>query len=357
MNLKTGKCKIAISVIVPVFNQERHLEKCLRTILKQDISSMEVIVVNDGSTDNSLSIINRIAAVDHRVKIIDKPNEGVSLARRDGLKVALGEYVCFVDSDDYLPSHALKTLHEIIMREDVDIVAGQFIRQMGMIRRKDSLSINISEKKISLPQLWDDYYISFFGINFLPVQMCGKLYRKEIIDKAMSEVSLFNERIRTMGEDEYFNLMLHPYVKSMYISNAHVYVYRYGGGTSKYNPHLSELYDLSDIRVHLLDFYQYSKGYEPLFIEYKNYIFSDIVQRMEYNHETKAQISLFLQDELCKREVFKRMLIYYDGKNTNQEMKALLSKDIDHIWILACKRYHVGRRRRWLKKCLRVFFK
>ncbi len=349
--------KPIISVVVPVFNQERYVEKCLKSILQQDTTNLEVIVVNDGSTDNSLSIINRLATKDRRLMIIDKVNEGVSYARRDGLKVAKGDYVCFVDSDDYLPSQALKTLYEIILREDVDIVAGQFIRQMGMIRRKDSVSIDIAEKRISLPQLWDEYYISYFGVNVLPVQMCGKLYKKSIIDRAMSEVSLFSERVRTMGEDEYFNLMLHPYVKSMYISNAHVYVYRYGGGTSKYNLHLSELYDLSDIRIHLLDQHHYAKGYEPLFIEYKNYIFSDISQRLEYNHEAKAQINSFLHDELGKREVFKRMLSYYNGKNTNDEMKALLAQDNEQIWTLACKRYHAGRKRRWLKKCIQLFFK
>ena len=205
--------------------------------------------------------------------------------------------------------------------------------------------------------MWNDYYISYFGVNLLPVQMWGKLYKKSIIDEAMTEVSLFSDTVRTMGEDELFNLMLHPYVKSMYICNAYVYCYRYGGGTSKYNSHLSELYDLSDIRIHLLDHYQYTKGYEPLFIEYKNYIFSDISQRIEYNHEAEAQISSFLQDELGKREVFKRMLSYYNGKNTNDEMKALLAQDTEQIWTLARKRYHAGRKRRWLKKCIQLFFK
>ena len=357
MMMPDSEKKVTISVIVPVYNQQRFVKKCLKSILLQNDIAMEVIVVNDGSTDDSLAIINGIAAQDDRIVVINKANEGVSFARRDGLKIARGEYVCFIDSDDYLPAHALKTLYDTILREDVDVVAGQFIRQMGMIRRKDTVSIDIAEKRISLPQLWDEYYISYFGVNVLPVQMCGKLYKKAIIDRAMSEVSLFSKCVRTMGEDEYFNLMLHPYVKSMYISNAHVYVYRFGGGTSKYNPHLSELYDLSDIRIHLLDQYHYTKGYEPLFIEYKNYIFSDISQRIEYNHEAKAQINSFLHDELGKREVFKRMLSYYNGQNTNDEMKALLAQDSEQIWTLACKRYHAGRKRRWLKKCIQLFFK
>lgn len=343
---------MTISVIVPVYNQERYVRKCLRSILQQDFQDLEVIVINDGSADNSLSIVKKIAEKDKRVKIVDKKNEGVSFARRDGLKVARGAYVCFVDSDDFLPPHALKTLYDIMTREDVDIVAGQCIRQMGLYKRRGRSLESISGRKLSVPELWDDFYISFFGVNILPVQMWGKIYKKSVIDKAMSEVSLFSEIVRSMGEDEYFNLMLHPYIKSMYICNTHVYVYRYGGITSKYNPHITELFYFSDYRLHLLDQYQYVKGYNALFSEYKNYLFTDICQRMEYRHESKEQISQFLQEELGRRAVFKRMLPYYKGKQTNEEMAALLLKDMDKIWTLACKRHEKGKKKRWVKKCI-----
>ena len=338
--------ELTISAIVPVYNQERHVEKCLKSILQQDFANLEVIVVNDGSTDNSLPIINQIAAKDRRIMIIDKVNEGVAYA-----------YITFVDSDDYLPSQALQTLYDIILREDVDIVAGQFIRKMGPIRRKEQWPSEIADRKITRPELWDKYYISYMGVNILPVQMCGKLYKKAVIDKAMSEVSLFSDTIRTMGEDEYFNLMLHPYINSMYVSNKHIYVYRYGGVTTKYNPHLCELYEFSDIRLHLLDQHKYTKGYDTLFIEYKNYIFSDICQRMEYQHDGKAQICSFLKEELGKRKIFERMQSFYEGKSTSEEMDALLSQDTEKIWFLANKRYDKGRRRRRLKKCINIFFK
>ena len=348
---------MTISVIVPVYNQERYVRKCLRSILQQDFQDLEVIVINDGSADKSLSIVKKIAEKDNRVKIVDKKNEGVSFARRDGLKVARGTYVCFVDSDDFLPPHALKTLYDIMIREDVDVVAGQCIRQMGLYKRRGRSLERISGRKLAVPELWDDFYISFFGVNILPVQMWGKIYKKSVIDKAMSEVSLFSDTIRTMGEDEYFNLMLHPYINSMYVSNKHIYVYRYGGGTSKYNPHLCELYEFSDIRLDLLDQYKYSQAYDTLFIEYKNYIFSDICQRMEYQHDGKAQICSFLKEELGKRKVFKRMQSLYEGKSTSEEMDALLSQDTEKIWSLANKRLEKGQKRRWLKKCICRFFK
>ncbi len=345
-----------ISVIIPVFNQERYVGKCLSSILLQDYANLEVIVVNDGSTDESLSIVKAMADKDDRISIIDKANEGVSFARRDGMRISSGEYICFVDSDDYLTQHAIKTLHDIIVREDADIVAGQFIRQMGFIRRREKSLDKIAERKITRPELWEDLYISYYGVNILPVQMCGKLYKKCIIDKAMTEDSLFCEEIQFLGEDEYFNLMLHPHVSSMYITNEPVYVYRYGGGTTKYNPHLTELYDFSDLRIQLLDQYGYTQGYNTLFIEYKNYIFSDICQRLEYRRETKEQIFAFLNEELGKREVFKRMQVYYRGKIVGEEMTALLSQDFERIWALANKRYRQGYKRRALKKFINWFF-
>ena len=347
---------LKISVIVPVYNQERHVRKCLKSILSQDIQGLEVVVIDDGSTDDSLAIIKSIAAKDDRIIIIEKNNEGVSYARRDGLKVAKGQYISFVDSDDYLPTHALKILYDIIIKEDVDIVTGACIRQIGFYKKHGLRSERFSGRKFSLPEIWEDLYISFFGVNILPVQMWGKLYKKNVIDKAMSEVSLFSDTVRSIGEDEFFNLMLHPYIKSMYVCNAQVYVYRYGGITSKYNSRISELFDFSDFRIKLLDKYHYTKGYNTLFIEYKNYRFSDICQRIEYCHESIEEIIQFLDEELGKREVFKRMQNYYKGKQTNEEMTALLQKDMDQIWSLARKRYDKGRKRRWVKKSIQFLF-
>lgn len=341
--------KIIISVIVPVYNQERYVKKCLNSILKQGITNMEVIVVNDGSTDDSLAIIQDIAAQDSRIVVINKTNEGVSFARRDGLKAAKGEYITFVDSDDYLPPHALKTLYDIILREGVDVVAGQFIRRIGLFNRKGRCPNEITERKIMLPELWDKYYISYMGVNILPVQMCGKLYKKAVIDKAMSEVSLFSDTIRTMGEDEYFNLMLHPYINSMYVSNKHIYVYRYGGGTSKYNPHLTELYELSDIRLQLLDKYHYSQGYDTLFIEYKNYIYSEICQRIIYKHEIEEQLISFLIKELNNRYTYRRMTVHFQNKETCMEIKMLLDKN--YLAIISCAQQRLVRSK-WRRRTI-----
>ena len=139
---------------------------------------MEIVVIDDGSTDNSLAIIKNIAAQDGRIVIIEKKNEGVSYARRDGLKAARGKYISFVDSDDYLPPHALKILYDILIREDVDIVMGACIRQMGLYKRRGRRSEQISERRISLPELWDDLFHFVFWDKHPPCSNVGQTIQK-----------------------------------------------------------------------------------------------------------------------------------------------------------------------------------
>ena len=97
-----------VSVIVPIYNVEDYLECCLDSILKQTYTNLEIILVNDGSTDSSLSICKKYLEKDNRIVIVDKSNGGLSDARNAGLENANGEYVMFVDSDDFLTENAVK---------------------------------------------------------------------------------------------------------------------------------------------------------------------------------------------------------------------------------------------------------
>ena len=115
---------VRISIVIPVYNSEEYLDKCLSSIVLQDMSSYEVILVDDGSTDSSPLICERYSATDPRFKAIAKPNGGVSSARNVGLGIADGEYVMFVDSDDALAPGALSALDEAISDDPDFVVAG-----------------------------------------------------------------------------------------------------------------------------------------------------------------------------------------------------------------------------------------
>ena len=109
-----------VSIIVPVYNAAAFLEGCLESILNQSLTNIEVLVVNDGSTDDTLSIINKFAAADDRVVLINGTNQGVSAARNKGLDVARGEYIGFVDADDWIEEKMYDRLYAAAINAGAD---------------------------------------------------------------------------------------------------------------------------------------------------------------------------------------------------------------------------------------------
>ena len=110
-----------VSVIVPVYNVEQYLARCLDTVLAQTYENLEVICVNDGSTDNSLNILEHYARFDSRIKIVNKENGGLGSARNAGIKEAEGKYILFLDSDDYIASFAVEHLVKNAEKNNADI--------------------------------------------------------------------------------------------------------------------------------------------------------------------------------------------------------------------------------------------
>lgn len=113
---------IKISVIVPVYNAEKYIKQCLESILIQTMSDIEIICVDDGSTDNSLSIINYYKNMDSRIKVIEQENKGPASARNTGIKVARGKYLIYIDSDDRIKGKALEILYKMLEKYEYDIL-------------------------------------------------------------------------------------------------------------------------------------------------------------------------------------------------------------------------------------------
>ena len=111
-----------VSVIIPVYNIEKYLKKCLDSVTNQTFSDIEIICVNDGSTDNSLSILEEYAKKDNRIKIINKENGGLSSAWNAGLNEVSSEYVTFVDGDDWIDTKTFKLAYEAMINNKVDYV-------------------------------------------------------------------------------------------------------------------------------------------------------------------------------------------------------------------------------------------
>lgn len=117
-----------ISVIVPVFNVDKYLDQCIGSILNQTFTDFELILVNDGSFDYSYKICKEYAAKDSRVRVLSQENKGMSAARNLGIENAKGQYLSFVDSDDYIVPEYLDCLYTILIENDAEVVIGEFYR-------------------------------------------------------------------------------------------------------------------------------------------------------------------------------------------------------------------------------------
>ena len=116
-----------ISVIMPVYNTGKYLERCLNSIINQTYTNWELIAVNDGSTDNSLEILKSYAQKDNRIIVLEQENQGQSVARNNGIKVAKGEYILMMDSDDLLIDNKIGILLDIAIRNKPDILTADFL--------------------------------------------------------------------------------------------------------------------------------------------------------------------------------------------------------------------------------------
>ena len=171
------KNKDLISIIIPVYNEEIHLERCINSIINQTYKNMESILVNDGSTDQSGEICDKIAKNDKRIKVIHKKNSGVSDTRNMGINNANGKYITFIDSDDYIDNKMIEKLYINLKENESDISICGFKR----INEKKQILYETKTKKINLNkrEFLDELMIEKIFIGSL----WGKLYKKEFFEK------------------------------------------------------------------------------------------------------------------------------------------------------------------------------
>lgn len=164
-----------ISIIVPVYNVETYLEECLDSIQNQTYTDIEVLLVNDGSTDGSQAICERYCQTDKRFRLMNQTNQGQSVARNNGVTASTGEFIAFVDSDDIILANYLETLIQH-MGEDVDIVESQFT-----VHKKEFLAEKSQDTKI-LFEGNSQEAVKIFPNHVLSVNPVTKLYRRSIVE-------------------------------------------------------------------------------------------------------------------------------------------------------------------------------
>lgn len=213
--MRDYKPNTIVSIIVPIFNAGLYLEPCIESILAQTYDNTEIILVDDGSTDSSVGIINNFAERDSRIKVIRKVNAGVSSARNAALDVANGDWVAFVDSDDILPEKSIETMLNHAVNTRANCVCGKFQPFSGTLNRNVSSSIEknvVLDKKDAISSL---------------------LYQREIINAPFSKLYnmksigpiRFNEDI-SVAEDLLFNYYVFKNIEQVTLIDNTTYFYR-----------------------------------------------------------------------------------------------------------------------------------
>ena len=236
----------AISIIIPVYNAENYLRRCIDSVLSQSFTDFELILVDDGSNDKSPQICDEYASQDTRVRVIHKANGGVSAARNDGLDIAKGEYITFIDSDDWVERDYLSTLSNY---RDYDIVffSHRLIYEDGYISEflfeaKEGDKQNIWEIVASLRK--NAVGSNFYGYTW------NKMFRRDIIEKYKIR---FIEGLR-ISEDEVYTLDYCTHAKSIKVLPLCLYNYRVlGTGLTATKNSADEYKKLADSYLSILN--------------------------------------------------------------------------------------------------------
>ena len=205
-----------VSIIIPVYNVEKFLPRCLNSLTNQTLKDIEIICINDGSTDNSPKILEEYKNKDNRVVVINQENSGVSASRNSGMKIAKGEYIGFVDSDDWVDLDFFEKLYNSAIKNGADIAVG------GIIRTKPNKRTTLLEfpkeeimediyRKIELADIFEHCYV------------CGKIYKTEKI----KSLNILFEEGRIYEDMIWLPQILYSLTKMVAVPNTYYYYWRH----------------------------------------------------------------------------------------------------------------------------------
>jgi glycosyltransferase involved in cell wall biosynthesis len=296
--------KDIISIISPAFNVEKCIDKCIESVICQTNPNFEHIIINDGSTDQTLSIIQKYSALDKRIKIINLPASGVTIARKTGVEAAEGNYFYFLDSDDYLPETALSELFNKIISDKSEIVVGGYT-EIGL----DGAIRNSSDTPNSIISS-EEYLILI--LNSSNQGLCGKLFKRELFENKISfPFDLF------YGED--FNILIQVVSFAKRISflpkSVFYYVRRKNSLTNSNSEKLSNMYyDRVLFLDSIIDNLQIAEKVRlELIIEVIKglYPYIRMNKQIEHYRNIKSVVKYRFKDSKTREKIRKKKLTYW----------------------------------------------
>lgn len=285
-----------VSVIVPVYNSEIYLDRCISSIVNQTFNNIEIILVDDGSTDKSLDICKNWAVKDQRIKVIHQQNSGVSISRNTGIMASHGEYIIQLDSDDYLSKYMIEHMYEAIKKNNTDMVICDF--EKGTEEFYDFECVIGENENIDSHEALTRMYVNDWN-KLRYVVPWAKLYKKELFEGIQYPAG-------KIFEDIYITHQLIAKCKSISVLNEKL-VYYYQRTTSIMNSrlHVGKL-DYLDALLDRIEFFEKQKWYDL-----KNQAYDEYLHCLIWEYSRVRDI---LHDNQLKKEMHQRFKgVYQKG--------------------------------------------
>ena len=293
---------IKISVIVPIYNAEKYMHKCIESILSQTLEDIELILVNDGSSDNSGKIADEYSKLDKRVSVIHQENCGPSVARNKGISAAKGQYIGFVDSDDYIEPTMYEELYKVASNKNVQVVMCSYIEKHLYDDSSIIVKPNLEPNKIYNKNDIKHKIISTFGKseNYGFYSLWNKIYLREWL----LESGINMDVNRDHGEDWWFNIDVLSSIESFAYVDKELYNYIHSNPNSLMFKYRENQFDLFlDGRLKMKEIMP------PEYMDYKEfnkrfiYEFSSFIIRTIKEIDDKSKRKSLINNVLNNKEV------------------------------------------------------
>ena len=320
-----------VSIIVPIYNTDKYLAKCIESICNQTFKDLQIILVDDGSTDSSGSICDMYAALDERIIVIHNCNQGVVQSRKAGLAVAKGELIAFIDSDDCMDELAIQHMYERMQDSSSDIVICGYIidkdNSSRMVKNivKSGVYSKFDLELIYRKLIFDDAYMQPSIIQ----SMCGKLFKKKLLLETSGDI---DERI-TLGEDASF---VFPYLlacNSICISDKCYYHYQIRNGSMCAKKDLFVFERIEAFQQYLLNKLSGYPAKYMLDLQIKKYIVHLLEMAIRNTYGICYYKQYVFASKLISDIKGKNIIVYGAGEVGKDYVEVLLAQGITPRWV------------------------
>lgn len=317
---------IGVSVIIIAYNTEKYIKKCIQSVISQSLKNIEIICIDDGSTDNTLTIMAEMASLDNRIKIYTQENKGPFSARNRGLNIAKGKYIVFVDSDDWIESSELEDSFSILEKYELNMVFFDYVKENIYTKKMEPNPLTLPAnciieqeeiKKIIFPKCMQNTNYS---------SPCTKMIRKEYIDSHMVRL----ETKLRYGEDLLFLLELYNNLEKTYYIPRHYYHYCVHSNESLSQRHTNEAFFL----IHK-ELYKARKPYALAWnVEKTLYANTAYLGLGELIFDIRQKCSLSIVKKYLSDEIFAEVINNSDNISLyeiSKSKKMVLLRDIIYV--------------------------